>query len=118
MGKIQRLRDRARFAIARLVDRLSGQCWADLALWAMRMDDSKLPWFSSRSCREDSKRSGCCYCGKFRLLCLRDRDGEIWTPDSNGTYTALDGTFTGWRREDVEAQYGPVIEIAEPEVNA
>lgn len=48
---------------------------------------------------------------------LRDRDGEVWTPDDDGTYGALDGTFSGWRRKDIEAQYGPVIEILEPDAD-
>lgn len=107
------LQDRVRFAIAEFVNRLPGQCWADLVIWAMRGRNSKLPWMPSPSCREDMQRTGSCYCGKWRAVSLRDRDGEVWIPEGGGTFTALDGTFSGWRREDIEAQYGPVIEIAE-----
>jgi len=75
-AKIRRLRDRARFAIAGLVNRLPGQCWADLVMWAMRRDDSKLPWSPSPSCREDMERTGCCYCGKNQDLAkLAELDG-------------------------------------------
>lgn len=53
------------------------------------------------------------------MISLRDRDDTIWTPDGSigqgdVTYSALDGTLSGWRRCEVDAQYGPVIEIAEP----
>jgi hypothetical protein len=44
---------------------------------------------------------------------LVDRDQTIWTPDGSIgmgelTYTALDGTFSGWRRREIEREYGPV----------
>lgn len=48
------------------------------------------------------------------VVSLRDRDGSVWTPDGDGTYSAHDGTLSGWRRKDIEAQYGPVIEVVEP----
>jgi hypothetical protein len=64
--KIATLKYRARYAIAELVNRLPGQCWADLVMWVMGRDESKLPWMPSTSCREDMQRTGCCYCGKFQ----------------------------------------------------
>lgn len=74
--KIRRLRDRARFAIAELVNRLPGQCWADLVMWALRRGDSKLPWSPSRSCREDMQGTGFCYCGKNQDQAkVTDQDG-------------------------------------------
>lgn len=62
-----------RWHIAQLIDRLPGQCWADLAGWAMRdrYDDpdwrSDIPWRPmSDLCRQDLARIGSCYCGKLR----------------------------------------------------
>lgn len=116
--KIRDLRYRARYKIAELLDRLPGQCWADLVFWVMGDSTSASPWSPSRTCREDMQRAGSCYCGKWRLPHLRDREGGIWSPDGQGTYTAFDGLFTGWRREDVDRMYGPVTEISESDVPA
>lgn len=70
---MDKLRERIRFHIANLVDRLPGQCWADLVGWAMRdnRDDpdwrSEIPWRPiGPTCRSDLARVGSCYCGKLR----------------------------------------------------
>lgn len=62
-----------RFAIARMVDNLPGQCWADLVTWAQDSPreaidraDSWLglsPLSNNRQCRD---ATGGCYCGKLR----------------------------------------------------
>lgn len=54
---------KARWWIARQVDRLPGQCWADLADFGLGR--SVVPWARMRdACREDATRCGTCYCGK------------------------------------------------------
>lgn len=58
--------------VAGLLDKLPGQCWADLVGWVYRnrRDDpdwrSDIPWRPIRTCREDFARVGSCYCGKLR----------------------------------------------------
>jgi len=51
--KISRLAERLRWRIARTVNRLPGQCWSDLVMWALKH-------------RGDLARTGTCYCGKLR----------------------------------------------------
>lgn len=60
MARVERLR----WAIARLLNRLPGQCWADLVDWTLGYQRS--PWSPQRSCRADLARRGACYCGKLR----------------------------------------------------
>ena len=56
-----------RWKIAYLLNRLPGQCWADLVRWAMRSSDQRGPWSPIGStCRDDASRCGTCYCGKLR----------------------------------------------------
>jgi hypothetical protein len=56
--------DRLRWRIANLIDRIPGQCWADLADWPL--GNRRLPWAPQRpGCREDMERCGSCYCGKL-----------------------------------------------------
>lgn len=69
-----------RWRIATLIDKLPGQCWADLCSWALhdRRDDPGYRWASpwspiGPSCRNDLARVGSCYCGKLRA-----------TPDEDG----------------------------------
>ncbi len=68
-----------RWRIASLIDKLPGQCWADLCGWAMRdrrdrRDYPIGPWSPiGQSCRNDLARVGSCYCGKLRA-----------TPDEDG----------------------------------
>lgn len=70
---MEKLRERIRFRIANLVDKLPGQCWADLVGWVYRdnRDDpdwrSEIPWRPiGYTCRTDLARNGACYCGKLR----------------------------------------------------
>lgn len=59
--------ERLRWRIAALIDRLPGQCWADLADWPLR--NRRVPWAPQRpGCRQDMERLGGCYCGKLRRL--------------------------------------------------
>lgn len=68
------MREKVRWWIARQINRLSGQCWADLVSWVLadkrgRRDwlwRERLPWTNQRQCRKDLARVGCCYCGKLR----------------------------------------------------
>lgn len=60
-------RDRLRWWIARQLDRLPGQCWADLSFWAMRDNPRTSPWSPiSPGCVQDFARCGACWCGKLR----------------------------------------------------
>ena len=67
--------ERLRWRIARLVDKLPGQCWADLVAWvldgpreAMKADESPLPWRPQTwTCRANFYGDlGSCYCGKLK----------------------------------------------------
>jgi hypothetical protein len=61
--------EKLRWRIANLLDKLPGQCWADLCDWALGNRDyrSPNPWSPiGPSCREDLARVGSCYCGKLR----------------------------------------------------
>lgn len=54
---------RVRYSIARLLDRLPGQCWTDLVCWA-QYGNKRSPWSPvTPSCLADGCR---CYCGKLR----------------------------------------------------
>lgn len=60
--------ERLRWRIARLMDRLKGQCWADLVSWVLdsprlRAEKGRLPW---RPVTSACFAVGCerCYCGK------------------------------------------------------
>lgn len=56
-----------RWRIANLLDRLPGQCWADLVCWATKLDDRKLPWSPiTPVCHQGVERNGACYCNKIR----------------------------------------------------
>ena len=61
---------RTRWRIVQLLNRLPGQCWADLVMWALRSwneDEGRWPWRPiSRYCRDDMAEVGYCYCGKLR----------------------------------------------------
>lgn len=65
------MRERLRWKLAYLLDRLPGQCWADLATWAMNgrrrdQDDPLLPFRPiGAGCRADFQRNGTCYCAKL-----------------------------------------------------
>jgi len=61
---MSRLIERLRWRIAMLLDKLPGQCWADLVGFAL---DGGSPWQpQGYSCRKDLNDVGACYCGKLR----------------------------------------------------
>ncbi|MEU4570811.1 hypothetical protein [Micromonospora sp. NPDC023956] len=63
----QPLTQRLRWRIAHLINRLPGQCWANLVSFALR--DRRSPWQPMDSmCRADAARCGACYCGKIRRV--------------------------------------------------
>lgn len=54
-----------RWKIAALMNRLPGQCWADLVAFAL--GDRRSPWQPvTWMCEKDMRRTGTCYCGKLR----------------------------------------------------
>jgi hypothetical protein len=58
---------RLRHWIARQLDRLPGQCWADLVFWSNGDTPRSTPWSPlSPGCKQDYVRLGTCYCGKLR----------------------------------------------------
>lgn len=61
------MRERLRWMIASQLNRLPGQCWADLVTWALGWTPR---WPVSQpvsgGCRVDMERNGCCYCGKLQ----------------------------------------------------
>jgi hypothetical protein len=60
---------RLRWWLAAQLDRLPGQCWADLVSWALAWDagDKRSPWSPQGAmCRSDAAETGTCYCGKLR----------------------------------------------------
>lgn len=67
-GRVEKLRWR----VAELVNRLPGQCWADLVGWALDgwdPDGEKRPWTTPArlaQCQADAARCGSCYCGKIQ----------------------------------------------------
>jgi hypothetical protein len=68
--------ERIRWRIAYLLNRLPGQCWADLVSWAIdgprsarQRGDNWLPWRTITStCRVIEPPNDRCYCGK---ICAR-----------------------------------------------
>jgi hypothetical protein len=76
---VRRLRRWLRWRIAVLVNRLPGQCWADLVSWALQTPGRRFyghrPWQPRTAlCTKDAVANGLCYCGKLR------RDGSIGGP--------------------------------------
>lgn len=70
------LRKALRWRIATLLDKLPGQCWADLVFWAH--GDRRWPWSPMMStCRADFERCGACWCGKLRQSAERDVGGDL-----------------------------------------
>lgn len=62
---MKRVVDKLRWWLATQLNRLPGQCWAELVGWAM--GDRRSPWCPiDRVCRDDQARTGFCYCGKLR----------------------------------------------------
>jgi hypothetical protein len=69
------LRERLRWWLAVQINKLPGQCWANLVSWALagrnerreRYLRERLPWRRiDNVCRSDLARVGCCYCGTLR----------------------------------------------------
>lgn len=53
-----------RWRIARLIDRLPGQCWTDLVRWVTY--GRRGPWSpQTDTCRTDAARNGRCLCGRL-----------------------------------------------------
>lgn len=85
---------RLRWRIAILLNRLPGQCWTDLASWALH--DQKydpdfrshyIPWRPiNYICRQDAARTGACYCGKLGADGTVLRRGQ--TRNGDGTVTS------------------------------
>jgi hypothetical protein len=69
------LPEKLRWHIAYLLNRLPGQCWADLVCWVQYRSHPRSPWSPiDRACRNDRDRTGTCYCGK---LGGRREPGEV-----------------------------------------
>lgn len=68
------VRERLRWHIANLLNRLPGQCWTELVCWSLdgmrvsrRNDRNPLPWRPiTEACRSGIERNGCCYCNKLK----------------------------------------------------
>jgi hypothetical protein len=60
---------RARWTVARWLNRLPGMCWAQLVGWAMgddRLRDTTQAYtVGGVNCRTDAARCGTCYCGRI-----------------------------------------------------
>ena len=66
-------RERARWPIARLLNRSRRTCWAELVCWVLTPRGARVPTritgcFTAAPCRLEAldHRDGACYCGKFR----------------------------------------------------
>lgn len=69
-------RERMRWRVARLLNRLPSQCWTGLATWAL--GDGRWPWAPQGGvCREDADRCGACYCGKLRAEPAPNAPGTV-----------------------------------------
>lgn len=81
--------------IADQLDRLGGQCWADLVGWVLhtyREDPdwrSAVPWRPiGESCHKDAAACGRCYCGKLAADGSTLRHGEtVPVPEPEGDPT-------------------------------
>ncbi|WP_086848381.1 hypothetical protein [Amycolatopsis kentuckyensis] len=57
--------EKLRWRLARALNLLPGQCWADLVCWVIG-DDRRSPWSPIGAvCRSDRAATGCCWCGKL-----------------------------------------------------
>ncbi|HEX9334545.1 MAG TPA: hypothetical protein VF892_01620 [Pseudonocardiaceae bacterium] len=65
-----RRRERARWRVAYVLNRLPWQCWPTLVGWALdgKRGHGSRPRLtgSTQDCRVDADQTGACYCGKFR----------------------------------------------------
>lgn len=56
---------RVRWWVARCLNSLPGQCWADLVSWATGSRFYRWPWQPrTPMCVQDAAENGRCYCGK------------------------------------------------------
>jgi len=63
---VSRRRNRIRWWTARQLNRLPGQCWADLVSWALGDAHYRRLWQPvSPGCIGDAARNSRCYCGKL-----------------------------------------------------
>jgi hypothetical protein len=64
------VRENLRWKIANQMNRLPGQCWIDLVMWAQHGREDGQPVLPTRpigwACRSDMARNGGCFCGKIR----------------------------------------------------
>lgn len=68
------LPEKVRWHVAYLLDRLPGQCWADLVSWVLGRSGRWSPWSPVESnCHRDRDATGVCYCGKLG----RREPGEV-----------------------------------------
>lgn len=70
---------RTRLRIARLLDRLPGQCWTDLVGWYTTPDRPVREAWSpiNGACRSDARAAGRCYCNKIAAG-ERRRPWPLW----------------------------------------
>jgi hypothetical protein len=75
---------RWRWWVVSQLNKLPGQCWADLVPWALgsykrgtRLERKRLPWSPIREiCRGDIARTGTCYCGKIQTREFQEKYPE------------------------------------------
>lgn len=75
----QAMSPRTRLRIARLLDRLPGQCWTDLVWWYTSPDRPVRKAWSpiNGACRADARAAGRCYCNKIAAG-ERRRPWPLW----------------------------------------
>jgi hypothetical protein len=72
-------RERLRWRIACQLNRLPGQCWADLVSWALGSAYNRRPWQPvSPGCVQGAAEQGRCYCGK---LGADGKVAPVWPQD-------------------------------------
>lgn len=112
--------ERARWAIADALNRLPGQCWADLATWAMNWPERGLsPWSPQRSCRDDANQAGSCYCGKLQADPWATAVLDAHHPDIRADIYADDWTprcTCGWTGHRFRDHLDEQIDAARPAV--
>jgi hypothetical protein len=109
VSKIESLRWR----VAKLMDKVPGQCWSSLADWAGDWKDYDrdnrrgLPWRPQDwACRRDAQRVGSCYCNKLQCDDATAAVFGAHRPDPLlGILTAADRPWArcscGWRGDDI-----------------
>lgn len=61
---------KARWTVARWLDRLPGMCWAQLVSWVYTDEPLRNTRQTNNGvdCRTDAERCGVCYCGRIDLI--------------------------------------------------